>query len=74
MLKTIRQLREAREWSQLELANRLGVTPSTVYNWERGRNEPRISQLRAMALAFGVPMEEIAVNDQDLEQLVKIAA
>ncbi len=73
-LRTIRELREARGWSQFELGTRLGVTPNTVYNWERGRNEPRVTQLRALAQAFGVAMEEIAVNDRDRETIEKIAA
>ncbi len=58
-MKTIRQLREERGWTQLELANRLGVTPSTIYNWERGRFEPRASQLRQLAQVLGVKMDDI---------------
>lgn len=58
-MKTIRQLREERGWTQLELANRLGVVPSTVYNWERGRVEPKVSQLRAMAREFEISSDDI---------------
>ena len=61
MRKTIRQLREERGWTQLELANQLGVTPATVYTWERNRNEPRASQLRKLADLFGVLMDDIAL-------------
>jgi repressor LexA len=60
-VKTIRQLREAREWTQVDLANKLDVAPSTVYNWERGKVEPRVSQLRKVADVFGVRMDEIAL-------------
>lgn len=45
--------------TQVQLAHELGCTPSAVYNWERGRNEPKASQLRAMARLFGVSMDEI---------------
>ncbi len=58
-MKTIRALREERGWTQLELAFKLNVTPATVYNWERGRYEPKASQLRALARVFGVSMDEI---------------
>ena len=58
-MKTIRQLREERGWTQLDLAVRVGVTTATVYNWERGRFEPRASQFKALAQAFGVPMDSI---------------
>ena len=63
-MKTIREFREAQSWTQLELANRLGVTPATVYNWERGKYEPSASKLRAIAQAFGVSMDEIALVEE----------
>ncbi len=70
-MKTIRQLREEHKLTQLELANRAGVTPSTVYNWERGRFEPKATQLRAVARAFGISSDEIELVE---EQASKKAA
>ncbi len=71
-MKTIRVLREERGWTQLELAHRLKVTPATVYNWERGRYEPKASQFRALARALGVSMDDIALpgdlGRQDTDQ------
>ena len=58
-MKTIRQLREAKGETQLQLAVALGVTPATVYNWERGQFEPKATQLRALAKHFGVSMDAI---------------
>lgn len=58
-MKTIRELRAERGWTQVELAFKLGVTPSTVYNWEKGRFEPRVSQLRDLARVFDVKMDDI---------------
>ena len=63
-MKTIRQLREERGWTQLQLAIKLGVTPVTIYNWERGRAEPKVSQFRALSKEFGVSMDDIAVTDR----------
>ncbi len=60
-MKTIKQLREDKNWTQLDLAKQLDVTPSTIYNWERGKVEPRVSQLRKLAEVFGVRMDEIAL-------------
>ena len=71
-MKTIRELREERGWTQLELANRLGVTPATVYTWERGKYEPRASQFRKIAQVFGVSMDDIALVEGN--QDVKLAA
>jgi transcriptional regulator with XRE-family HTH domain len=63
-MKTIRELRESQGWTQLDLAIKLEVTPTTVYNWERGRYEPSASKLRAIAQAFGVSMDDIALVEE----------
>ncbi len=63
-MKTIRQLREGKGWTQLELAYRLEVTPGTVYAWESGRSEPRVSQLRALARLFGVSSDAIELEER----------
>ncbi len=65
--KTIRELREDAGLTQLQLANKIGVTPSAVYNWERGRNEPKASQLRTMARLFGVSMDMIDFEVEELK-------
>jgi transcriptional regulator with XRE-family HTH domain len=70
-MKTIRQLREEHNLTQLALANRAGVTPSTIYNWESGRFEPKALQLRAVARVFGVSSDDIELVE---EQASKKAA
>ena len=65
MERTIRELRTQRKWTQVELANRLNVTPSTVYNWERGNWEPRAVQLRQLATVFGVKMDTIKLVETE---------
>ncbi len=72
--KTIRQLRLDRSWSQNDLAVKLGVTPTTVSNWERGRFEPTASKFKALALAFGVPMESIDLVVEQVDEMGKAAA
>lgn len=61
-MKSIRELREAADFSQLQLAIALGVSLSTVYKWERGINEPNASNLRKMAKLFNVNMEDIRIG------------
>ena len=56
---TIRQLRQARGWSQRVLAGRLQVGTSTVGCWEKGR-VPSPANQQALAALFGVPVEAIA--------------
>jgi transcriptional regulator with XRE-family HTH domain len=57
--KTIRQLREARGWTQAVLAGRLRVARATVVNWERGRTMPNRSHRQAVAELFGVSVAEL---------------
>ena len=58
-MQTIRELRERAGLTQAQLAARIGVTVGTVSGWERRINEPRASQLRALARVFGVSMDVI---------------
>lgn len=74
-LKKIRNLREEAGMTQLQLAVAIGVTPVTVYNWERGQHEPKASQVRALANVFGVSMDDIdfelsatSVRDENRDQ------
>ena len=64
-LKTIKDLRTEQGWSQQDLAVKIGVTVGTVSNWERGKFEPTASKFKAIALVFGVPMESIALVEEN---------
>ena len=66
-METIRQARERRGWTQLQVAIQLGLTPVTIYNWERGRSEPRVSQFRLLARLLGVSMDDLALTADDLQ-------
>lgn len=66
-MRTIRELRMAAGLTQLELAIKVKVTPSAVYNWERGKNEPSATNLRDLALALGVSMDDIDLEVWDLK-------
>jgi repressor LexA len=61
---TLRELRESKFLTQLDVAFKVGVAPATVSNWELGKQEPRFAQIRALAELFGVTPQEIqdAVN------------
>ncbi len=63
--QTIRQLRQARDWPQLDLALRLGVHPNTIAAWEHGRTIPSPSHQQRLANLFGVPVEAIAFGPAD---------
>ena len=58
--KTIRQWREEQGWLQLDLAQRLGVSASSISLWERGLVMPSPMHQATLARLFGVSMTDIA--------------
>ena len=58
-MKTIRELRQERGWTQFELALKVGVQPQAVYLWESGRRSPQVSQMRKLGKLFGMCSDEI---------------
>lgn len=61
-MKTIRDHRRERGWSQYELALRVGVHPQAVHLWERGRRTPQVPQLRRLGRLFEVCSDEIKLD------------
>ena len=61
-MRTIRELRQARGWTQFELALKVGVQPQAVYVWESGRRMPQVTQLRKLGEVFGLCSDEIALG------------
>ena len=53
-MKTIRELREERGESQMQLAAAIGVTLKDIVDWETGRAEPTISRLHGLTAHFGI--------------------
>jgi len=55
----IKQLRENKKMTQLQLAEKLAVSDKTVSKWETGRGYPDISLLEPLAQTLGVSMTEL---------------
>ena len=56
---TIRQLREKRNLTQAELAEKIGVSSKTVSKWETGKGLPDISLLQPLSGALGISLIEL---------------
>jgi putative transcriptional regulator len=59
MKNHLRVLRAERDWSQAELAQRLGVSRQTVNAIETGRYDPSLPLAFRVAKVFGKLIEEI---------------
>jgi transcriptional regulator with XRE-family HTH domain/desulfoferrodoxin (superoxide reductase-like protein) len=67
---TIRQLRENRNMTQAELAEKIGVSSKTVSKWETAKGLPDISLLQPLALALGISVIELMNGEQILNKNV----
>ena len=65
MKNEVRDRREAREWSQGELAERLGVSRQTVHAIETGKYDPSLPLAFRIARLFGERIEELFIPDSN---------
>lgn len=66
-MATIKALREASGLSIIDMCQALKTGPSTIYAWENGTRQPTVKSLYRLAILFGVPLEQIDVESDDLE-------
>ncbi len=59
MRNTLKVLRAERDWSQSDLAERLGVSRQTVNALETGKYDPSLPLAFKLARLFARPIEEI---------------
>lgn len=59
MKNRLKVLRAERDWTQADLAERLGVSRQSINAIERGKYDPSLPLAFAMAELFGVPLERI---------------
>ena len=56
---TIKELREQRKMTQLQLAEILKVSDKTISKWETAKGYPDITLLEPIADAFGISVPEL---------------
>lgn len=61
-------LRRSAGWSQSELANRLGISPSAVGMYEQGRRQPSAEGLVRLAELFGVSTDYLLTGRAETPQ------
>ena len=65
MKNRLRELRAAKEWSQSDLADRLGVSRQTINAIETEKYDPSLPLAFKVARLFKQPIEGIFVPDKD---------
>lgn len=68
LAKNIRYLRRKRNWSQEDLAEKLGKKSyTTIQKWESGVGDPTFKTLQDLARVFGVDIDSLANADLELD-------
>ena len=62
----LKELRDAKGWTQDDLAEATGMNRVTIAKYEAGRSEPKSASLGKLAMALGVDANTILGIDDDL--------
>lgn len=66
MKNRISDLRRANNWTQEELADRVGVTRQTIISLENGRYNASLLLAHKLAVCFQTTIEELFLFEEDL--------
>ena len=55
----LKELRQEKEYSQKQVAEKLGVAVSTYANWEQGRREPKICDIYNLLFVLEIDANEL---------------
>lgn len=67
--ETIRELREQNNWTQEQMAEKLGITRNGYAKIERGESMPNLDRLNDIATLFGVEITELLDNKNFICQI-----
>lgn len=65
ILEKITQLRLERNWSEYQLAEKSGLTQSTISSWYRKNMLPTIPSLSKICDAFGISLSQFFLEDNN---------
>ena len=67
----IKRLREKKEMTQAELADKIGVTAKAVSKWEVGKAKPSIEVIRKLANLFQLSVDDL-LNQREKKKVASI--
>lgn len=76
--KNIKRLRERADWTQVELAQRLGISDKTVSSWEIDRTQPKMGMVEKLADVLGclktdiIGADSLNIGSREVRQSVRI--
>ena len=60
--KVLKEKRKSVGLTQLEIAQKVGITDAGYMNYEHGRREPKIGTAIKISDALGIPISELFAN------------
>lgn len=72
ILSKITKLREERHWSEYQLAERSGLTQSTISTWYRKNMIPTIPSLSKVCDAFGITLSQFFL-EEDMQKTLLLS-
>lgn len=66
----LKKEREKRQWSQVELAEKIHVSRQSVSKWETGKNYPSIEVIIDLSDLLGITIDELLRSDEELKEKV----
>lgn len=64
-LDRIDELREERHWTEYKLAEKSGITQSTISTWYRKKIQPTIPSLQKICDGFGITLSQFFLEDEE---------
>ena len=65
ILATITKYRQARGWTEYQLAERSGLPQSTISSWYRKNMLPTVPSLDKICTAFGITLSQLFAEDEE---------
>lgn len=65
VLERISQYRQQRNWTEYQLAEKSGLTQSTISSWYRKNMLPSLSSLEKICNAFGITLSQFFATNMD---------
>ena len=59
---TLKELRARKEWTQKEVADRLGISTQTYNSWEANFSKVKVGAARAIAQLYDVRLDQIKIK------------
>ena len=71
LLETITKYRQARGWTEYQLAEKSGLPQSTISSWYRKNMIPTVPSLEKICNAFGITLSQLFSKNEEAVTLTK---